>query len=61
MKLPILGMIMLILGMTGCASKRFITDEQDKELRELCQAKGCAVVPNDVMEMLLNMLDGKRV
>lgn len=55
----ILGMILLVLG-TGCASQRFLTAEQDKELRDACEVKGCAIIPNDVLMEFLKMLEGVR-
>ena len=46
---------------TGCASGRYVTDEQDAELREACEPAGCRVVPAPLwqrIEQLLRALGG---
>lgn len=54
-------LLAVILGLTGCATQRFLSAEEDQQMRESCEAQGCTVLPNGVLEQLLNMLEGKRV
>lgn len=47
----ILGTVVLILGMTGCAEKRMLTKEQDEQVYELCH-NGCMIVPREALEKM---------
>ena len=53
--------IVLILSMFGCASTRYLTEEEDAKMREVCEDKangGCAVIPGNVWEFLQKLITG---
>ena len=54
----ILGTFVLVLS-TGCTS-RYLTQEQDDEFRAHCEAQGCTVVPNPIMEQIKRLLMQRR-
>lgn len=50
---------LIALVLAGCATPppaRFISDEQDAEIRDKCQETGCAIIPVPLMQRLLQML-----
>lgn len=49
--------LILLLLLTGCASERYFTAEEDAKAKEICQ-QGCTIVPNPLMEQILNRLRG---
>ena len=56
-----LGTVVLILGISGCASTRYLTEEEDAKMREVCENKengGCAVIPGNVWEFLQKLITG---
>ena len=56
-----LGTVVLILGISGCASTRYLTEEEDAKMREVCEDKangGCAVIPGNVWEFLQKLITG---
>lgn len=60
-----LGMIVLILGillptLAGCATDRFLTQEQDDQMREQCQL-GCKVIPGPIWNQIIQRLRGQGV
>ena len=40
--------VTLLFGCTGCASERYLTEEQDAEMRASCEEHGCTVIPNPI-------------
>jgi hypothetical protein len=40
--------IVIALQLSGCASDRYLTKEQDDKMRAMCEAHGCEVVPSPV-------------
>jgi hypothetical protein len=50
------GLLALILGLaaltTGCAAERYLTDEQDAKMREICSTAGCEVVPTPLWQQI---------
>jgi hypothetical protein len=55
--------IVLVLLVSGCASERYLTAEQDAEFRTNCEPNGCTVLPNPVwqrIEMILQSLGLRR-
>lgn len=52
--------LILTAWLTGCASGRFLSEKEDADMRKSCEAVGCTVVPNPVMEQLLQRLQGTR-
>ena len=44
--------LLLCLLLAGCATPRYLTEEQDKETYEACKT-GCALVPTDVWNQIL--------
>lgn len=55
----VLVLVGLLLTATGCASERFLTEEQDARLREQC-VQGCLIVPaplwREIEQLLRNLL-----
>jgi hypothetical protein len=49
-----IGMLLLSLG--GCAEDRWLTKEEDAELREKCEATGCAMVPMPMWDQIKRIL-----
>jgi protein involved in sex pheromone biosynthesis len=45
-----------ILFLSGCASNRYLSEEQDAQMREACEATGCAVIPGDKWEQIKKLL-----
>jgi len=52
--------IVAFLVVSGCATPRFFSDEEDAKARETCEKDGCAIVPIPLLKMLLNRLNGTR-
>lgn len=50
--------LLLLLLLTGCASDRYFTAEEDQKARETCEATGCVIVPIPLMTELLKRLRG---
>ncbi len=55
-----LGIIILSITITvqisGCASERFLTQEEDDEMRAHCAEHGCAVIPNPAWQQIEQLL-----
>lgn len=47
----VLVLVALVLTVSGCASERFLTEEQDAAMREQCK-EGCRVVPTPVWNQI---------
>ena len=47
---------LLLLSLPGCASERFMTKEQDDEMRANCAEHGCTVIPNPVWQQIEQVL-----
>ena len=61
MKYLLIGLIIL---MPGCASERYLTAEQDAELRAQCAATDCAIVPMPLwrqIERLIRSMAGTAI
>jgi hypothetical protein len=61
-------LIALMLLLTACTTpeatpvqERFLSQEQDEELRQRCEATGCAIVPIPVWREVLRRLQGQGV
>lgn len=39
-------------ALAGCAADRYLTAEQDAEIRATCEAHGCKVVPSPLWEQI---------
>jgi hypothetical protein len=51
------ALALLLLALPGCASsERFMTKEQDDEMRANCAEHGCTVIPNPVWEQIEQVL-----
>jgi hypothetical protein len=48
--------VTLLFGCTGCASERFLTEEQDTEMKASCEEHGCTVIPNPIWFQMLEKL-----
>lgn len=57
-----LGSVMLILGMFGCASTRYLSEEEDAQMAKTCGPNhDCAVVPGEqwrIIEQILQKFIG---
>jgi hypothetical protein len=38
----------ILFSLPGCASERFLTEEQDAEMKASCEEHGCTVIPNPI-------------
>lgn len=50
----------LCLLLTGCASERYLTAQEDADLRKACEERGCVIIPSDLwgqVKRLLGMQD----
>lgn len=47
---------LLVLLLAGCANGRYLTDEEDAELRKNCEPAGCVSVPVPVFNQILQIL-----
>ena len=45
-----------LFSITGCATERYMTEEQDAQMRATCEKTGCAVVPAPVWEQIKALL-----
>lgn len=43
---------LLLLLLSGCATERYLSAEEDQQMKEAC-VQGCTVVPNNVLLELL--------
>jgi hypothetical protein len=49
----ILLLIVMLAGLSGCAEKRWLTKEEDAEMRATCEpVGGCAVIPNPIWKQI---------
>lgn len=48
--------LLLILLLSGCASDRYLTKDQDDEMRRSCEPEGCAIVPNPLWKQIEYLL-----
>ena len=52
-----LSMIVLILGMLGCASTRYLSDEEEAQMANTCGPNhDCAVVPGEQWRIIEKIL-----
>ena len=57
----ILKIATIVLILSGCASTRYLSEEEDAKMREICEDKangGCAVVPGNVWKSVEKLLGG---
>ena len=52
--------ILAALLLRGCASERYLSLEEDAELRAKCEGQNCVVVPASVLQQLLQQIRGMR-
>lgn len=52
--------VALLFSCAGCTStppyERYMTDEQDAEMRESCEPHGCTVIPNPIWFQMREIL-----
>lgn len=48
----VIATIVIALQLSGCAAERFMTQEQDDEMRANCSEHGCTVIPNPVWQQI---------
>lgn len=53
--------ILLCLLLAGCANGRYLTPQEDADMRKNCEKVGCTVVPNPILLQLLNRLEGRAI
>lgn len=49
-------LIILMAVLTGCASDRYLTAEEDAALRARCEATGCKVVPMPLWQQIEELI-----
>ncbi len=56
-----LATLVLILSMAGCASERYLSEEEDSKMRSMCEDKangGCAVIPGNTWKAIQQLFGG---
>lgn len=53
--------LLLCLMLSGCANDRYLTSEQDKELRGVCETEGCVIVPLPQWRLFEKILRGAEI
>ena len=58
MSVPKLGLILLILGMLGCAApQRYLSEEEEAQMAKICGPNhDCAVVPGEQWRIIEKVL-----
>lgn len=51
-------LLLLALLLLGCAEDRFLSKEEDEELRQSCEQVECVVVPVPVWLQIMQRLNG---
>jgi hypothetical protein len=49
MKLSVFALVFLV---SACAENRYLTKEQDAQIKEACEAQGCVMVPVPVWQKI---------
>ena len=60
------GTVVLILGISipilgGCASERYLSEQEDAQMRKMCEDKangGCAVIPGNTWKAIQQLFGG---
>lgn len=52
------AILLLALLLLGCAEDRFLSKEEDEELRQSCEQVECVVVPVPVWLQIMQRLNG---
>ena len=55
-RLGVIALSACLIGLTGCASDRFLTKEEDEALRVGCPDKDCVFMPSKVWERIQQLL-----
>ena len=45
--------LLLVLLLSGCATQRYLSEEEDQQMREACDKTGCVTMPVPVFQELL--------
>ena len=56
-----LATFVLILSMAGCASERYLNEQEDAQMRKMCEDKangGCAVIPGNTWKAIQQLFGG---
>lgn len=48
--------ILLCLTLLGCADDRYLTKQEDADMRKNCERVGCAIVPVPIFRQLLDRI-----
>lgn len=51
-----LALLLALILLPGCAADRYLTVEQDAEMKEKCTETGCVVVPAHIWRGIVQML-----
>lgn len=47
----------IVAGLSGCAEDRWLTKEEDAQMRSICEpVGGCALIPNPMWEQIKRVL-----
>jgi hypothetical protein len=49
-------LIAALFSCAGCSSNRYLTEEQDAELRAGCEEHGCTIIPNPIWFQIREIL-----
>jgi hypothetical protein len=48
--------LLLCLALAGCASDRYLSAEEDADMRRACEAQGCTIIPTPLWEQFKRAL-----
>jgi hypothetical protein len=48
--------LLLCLLLAGCASERYLSAEEDADMRKACETHGCTIVPTPLWDQLKRAL-----
>lgn len=48
--------LLLLLILSGCASDRYLSSEEDAAMRKACEEQGCVILPVPLWEQVKRML-----
>ena len=46
----------LLAGMAGCSTTRYLSEQEDAEMREKCEATGCVAIPVPLYRQILEYI-----
>lgn len=51
----------LLAGMSGCSTTRYLSEQEDAEMREKCEATGCVAIPVPLYRQILEYIQRSKM